>query len=151
MNKIEGDLLQLAINGEFDVIIHGCNCQCVMGKGIALSIKKKFPQAYEADRKTQAGSSEKLGTFSFAKIETNAHCFTVVNAYIQYHWRGQGTKVDYDALKNVMLEIKSCFSGKKIGYPLIGAGLAGGDWSIIYKIIDKELDGEDHTLVIFKS
>jgi O-acetyl-ADP-ribose deacetylase (regulator of RNase III) len=39
------------------------------------------------------------------------------------------------------------FAGKRIGYPKIGAGLAGGDWSIIEEIIDRELEGEDHTLV----
>jgi len=43
--------------------------------------------------------------------------------------------------------IKNDFSGKRIGYPLIGAGLAGGNWRIISKIIDEELNGEDHTLV----
>ena len=40
------------------------------------------------------------------------------------------------------------FSGKRIGYPKIGAGLAGGYWNIISKIIDKELEGENHSLVL---
>jgi O-acetyl-ADP-ribose deacetylase (regulator of RNase III) len=44
MKTVVGDLIQLALNGEFDVIIHGCNCQCVMGKGIALSVKKYSPK-----------------------------------------------------------------------------------------------------------
>ena len=35
----------------------------------------------------------------------------------------------------------------RIGYPKIGAGLAGGDWTIISKIIDEELKDIDHTLV----
>ncbi|PMU98153.1 phosphatase, partial [Pseudomonas sp. GP01-A4] len=30
---VRGDLLHLARQGDFDVIIHGCNCQCAMGKG----------------------------------------------------------------------------------------------------------------------
>jgi O-acetyl-ADP-ribose deacetylase (regulator of RNase III) len=46
--------------------------------------------------------------------------------------------------------IKQNFSGKRIGYPLIGAGLAGGDWKIISEIIDQELKGEDHTVVIYQ-
>ena len=41
------------------------------------------------------------------------------------------------------------FGGKRIGYPLIGAGLAGGDWQIISAIINEELVGENHTLVRF--
>jgi len=48
MNTVHGDLLRLALGGRFDVIVHGCNCQCAMGKGIALSIKQQFPEAYEA-------------------------------------------------------------------------------------------------------
>ena len=41
MNKIKGDLIKFAINGKFDVIIHGCNCFCTMGAGIAKTIKEK--------------------------------------------------------------------------------------------------------------
>jgi len=41
------------------------------------------------------------------------------------------------------------FAGRRIGYPRIGAGLAGGDWQRIAAIIDEELAGEDHTLVEF--
>ena len=41
------------------------------------------------------------------------------------------------------------FSGRRIGYPKIGAGLAGGDWTLIASIIEEELAGEDHTLVEF--
>ena len=51
--------------------------------------------------------------------------------------------------ENVFKKIKKNFSGLKIGYPAIGAGLAGGDWKKISKIIDKELQGEDHTFVEF--
>lgn len=42
------------------------------------------------------------------------------------------------------------FAEDRIGYPRIGAGLAGGDWSIIGAIIDEELHGLDHTLVEFR-
>jgi O-acetyl-ADP-ribose deacetylase (regulator of RNase III) len=58
-------------------------------------------------------------------------------------------KADYDAIRSVFKKIKSNFSGKRIGYPKIGAGLAGGDWDQISKIIDEELIDEDHTLVEF--
>ena len=47
-------------------------------------------------------------------------------------------------------KIKTDFAGQKIGYSLIGAGLAGGDWNKISEIIDKELKDENHTLVEFE-
>jgi O-acetyl-ADP-ribose deacetylase (regulator of RNase III) len=149
MKVTRGDLLQLALAGEFDVIVHGCNCQCQMGKGIALSIKQRFPEAYEADLRTPKGDRAKLGTISFAEIDCPPARFVIVNAYTQFHWRGDGVLVDYDAIRSAFRVIKQQFSGRRIGYPKIGAGLAHGDWSVIALIIDEELVGEDHTLVEF--
>jgi O-acetyl-ADP-ribose deacetylase (regulator of RNase III) len=40
MNVTEGDLIKFALDARFDVIIHGCNCRCVMGAGIAKIIKQ---------------------------------------------------------------------------------------------------------------
>ena len=49
MQTRSGDLIALAKAGEFDVIVHGCNCQCAMDAGIAKQIKAEFPAAYAAD------------------------------------------------------------------------------------------------------
>ncbi|WP_444935920.1 macro domain-containing protein [Microbulbifer sp. JMSA004] len=149
MNVVEGDLIKMALEGHFDVIVHGCNCQCQMGKGIALTIKKLFPEAYAADLGTEKGSRLKLGTYSSAYIPQLEASFTVVNAYTQFHWRGKGVMADYEAIRSVFTKVKKDFPGKRIGYPLIGAGLAGGDWEVISSIIENELEGENHTLVKF--
>ena len=50
-----------------------------------------------------------------------------------------------------MRAVKSRFPGKRIGYPKIGPGLAGGDWEIIRLLIEEELAGEDHTYVEFSA
>ncbi|PIE91145.1 MAG: phosphatase [Acidobacteria bacterium] len=147
MKIIKGDLIKLAIQGHFDVIVHGCNCFCTMGAGIAKSIKDQFPQAFEADLSTEKGDRNKLGTFSSATVFKNGHKFTIINAYTQFHWSGRGVQADYDAIRRVFRLIKQTYGGKRIGYPLIGAGLAGGDWDIISAIIDEELFQENHTLV----
>ena len=150
MKEIHGDLIKLAEEGHFDVIIHGCNCFCTMGAGIAKTIKERYPEAYEADCETVSGDKSKLGTYTSAVVESDSNAFTIVNAYTQYDWRGMGLKADYDAIRQVMKEIKIDLGGLVIGYPMIGAGLANGDWKIIKAIIEEELQGEDHTLVIYK-
>jgi len=147
MHVIQGDLLKLALMGEFDVVVHGCNCQCTMGAGIAKTIKDLFPEAYRADCATRKGDQEKLGTVSYADIVRAGTSFTIVNAYTQFHWRGKGTNADYSAIRGAMIEVKRLFGGRRIGYPLIGAGFAGGDWNVIAPIIDEALTGENHTLV----
>jgi O-acetyl-ADP-ribose deacetylase (regulator of RNase III) len=121
-----------------------------MGAGIAKSIRDRFPAAYDADLATEKGSREKLGSYSSAEITVDNHAFAVVNAYTQFHWRGSGVKADYEAIRKVFSGIKRDFAGKQIGYPMIGAGLAGGDWGTIADIIHQELADEDHTMVVFK-
>ena len=148
MKTIEGNLISLAKDGQFDVIVQGCNCFCTMGKGIALTIKQEFPEAYVADRKTKYGDSSKLGTYS--KAEAVGRALTIVNAYTQFDYRGYGPKADYKAIENAFKRLKTEFTGKKIAYPMIGAGLAKGDWERISGIINSALEGEDHTLVIYK-
>jgi O-acetyl-ADP-ribose deacetylase (regulator of RNase III) len=147
MQVERGDLVQKARAGEFDVIVHGCNCFCTMGAGIAKTIKQVFPAAYQADLATRAGDKAKLGTYSAAQVTVASQPLTIVNAYTQYQWRGPGPNVDYDAIRQVFRRLKRAYAGKRIGYPAIGAGLAGGDWAIISAIINDELAGENHVFV----
>ncbi len=147
MQVEKGDLIQRAKAGEFDVLVHGCNCFCTMGAGIAKTIKQVFPAAYQADLATPAGEASKLGSYSLAQVAASGRPLTIVNAYTQYHWRGPGPNVDYEAIRQVFRRLKHDFAGQRIAYPAIGAGLAGGDWTIIAAIIKEELAGENHVFV----
>ena len=151
MRYLKGDLIQLALSGKFDLIIHGCNCFCKMGAGIARQIRDTFPQAYLTDLETKPGDKSKLGKFSQADIRINEKALTIINGYTQYHYSGPNVLADYDAIKSLFYQIKLGFSGKRIGYPRIGAGLARGDWKKISRIIDSQLEGENHTLVEYLS
>lgn len=155
MKTIHGDLLQLALDGAFDVIVHGQNCHNDWGMGIVTSIRDVFPEAYVADQVTMKSDPAKLGTISFAIVErTSANkitrSITIVNGYTQYDYKSASkgaVLADYGAIRNVFAAVKEQFSGKRIGYKKIGAGLARGDWTIISEVIEEELQGEDHTLV----
>jgi O-acetyl-ADP-ribose deacetylase (regulator of RNase III) len=87
-----------------------------MGKGIALSIKLRFPEAYVADCTTAKGDPTMLGSISVAKIRRGDRTFHIVNGYTRFHWRGQGVKADYVAIRQVMRTVKAAFTGKSIGY-----------------------------------
>lgn len=144
---IDGDVVRDA--EQFELIAHCANCFCTMNSGVAPVIKAKFPEAYEVDCKTIKGDKKKLGTITFTTT-TNP---IVVNIYGQYGYGGRKKGIrdlDYNALRSGFKLIKERFSGKKIGLPKLGAGLAGGDWEIISKIIEEELTGEDVTVVNFK-
>lgn len=143
IKTVKGNLITMALNGEFDVIVHGANCFCTMGAGVARQIKIAFPSAFEVDKITIEGDKNKLGTCTWAECVS----VTVVNAYTQFGYGGSIIHLDYDAVRKCMKWIAENYKDKKIGLPKIGAGLGGGDWNKIKSIIEEELDGLDVTIV----
>lgn len=152
-----GDLIQAAKDGYLDVVGHGCNCMCTMKSGIAPLMAAAFPAAHDADQATQKGDVSKLGTFSSAKVDD----LLVVNLYTQYTFTGRREgKMDlsYDALKESLDNLADFLLEDplnapwdiRIGLPKIGAGLAGGDWGKIAKIIRESLADFDVTIYVLK-
>jgi O-acetyl-ADP-ribose deacetylase (regulator of RNase III) len=150
--EIRGDLISLAKKGVFDVIVHGCNCMHTMDGGIAREVAKSFPSAGTKDAMTVYGDKNKLGTFSYAVdgVDQRLLCdfderrlveyksdydktLFVVNAYTQYK---PGRDLYPWALAAALARVTAEFSGKVFGMPLIGCGIAGGDWEELKKIID---------------
>ena len=148
MKIVAGNLVTLALAGNYDLIMQGCNCMNQMGRGIALTIKNTWPEVYQADLATVKGDKTKLGTYTKAVVDINGKPLVVVNCYTQYNYNYEGVLVDYTAVQQVMTKIKQDYSGLKMAMPLIGAGLAKGDWSILSPIIETALEGEDLTLVV---
>ena len=151
-NYLEGNLITMAKNGDFDIIIHGQNCFHGWSKGFALELSKCFKGAKKADLATKKGDKNKLGTYSYSieKLE-NGKELIVINAYTQFSYGGQ-KKVHfvYAAFEQILEKIAKDFPDKTIAYPKIGAGLAGGDWLRILYSINLYFKSFDHTLVVYK-
>jgi len=149
-----GDLCLAAIGAEVNVIAHQANCFCRMKSGVAKRISEIFPDAVTADNVTEAGSKWKLGKWTHG---IGKNCFGnpvwVFNLYGQYNY-GYDTKqyTDYNHLEKAirsMAERLYLLRDKiKIGLPKIGAGLGGGDWEIISRIIETELKAFDVTIYV---
>ncbi len=128
----KGNLLAMAQAGEFDVIIHGCNCQANMGGGIAAQIAELYPEAQAADEEIfmdyEDSPIQLLGNVSIAPTDDGFH---IVNGYTQL-MGGAGT-FSYAALELVLMKVAALYPNKRIGIPYIGCGIAGGDQN---KIVD---------------
>jgi O-acetyl-ADP-ribose deacetylase (regulator of RNase III) len=143
VKTVKGDLLKLFKDGEFDAIVHGCNCFHTMGAGIAAQISKQFPVAFSQDVKhSKHGDRNKLGTFTTAWTAFGL----IVNAYTQFYPGIEDQDVLNKSIKEVFAGLDSqirFFIDKDVdkdnalvGIPRIGAGLAGGDWETIEGIIN---------------
>ena len=90
----KGNLIDMAEQGLFDIIVHGCNCFNTMGSGIAKEIRARYPEAYEADTRydAQIGATwryKKLGNYSSAVVSENM--FQIIIAYTEYSYNGSGS------------------------------------------------------------
>lgn len=138
MLKFEtGDLITLAEEGRFDIIIHGCNCFNTMGAGIAKQIAKRYPEAARVDMGTSFGDINKLGNYT----RYEAPNFEIINAYTQYsvnfrYTRDSSDMFEYEAFYLVLKKIARNYGAARYGLPYIGMGLAGGDKDRIIPIIE---------------
>jgi len=175
--EIKGNLIAEALAGKFDVIVHGCNCFCIMGKGLAPQMVKTFEcDKFFKEGPGYKGDINKLGTIEFEVFlndakghveiancdlnEFEAGDLVVVNAYTQYH---PGANLDYEALTLCLKKMNHVFKGKHIGLPQIGCGIAGGVWENninamfpreeldVKTIIQQELKDCDVTIVMYKN
>jgi len=154
---IKGNLIDKALEGEFDVVCHGANCFGIMGAGIAVQFKNKL-KAHRADSITGIhGDIHRLGTISYLHLALEDGTYTkkgdtqfnklgfiplgikqivVVNAYTQFNL---GANLDYEALTLCMRKINHEFRGNSVGLPWIGTGIGGGDKIKVEQILKQEL------------
>jgi len=152
MKTIVGDLLENVTHDA--IIVHGCNAQGVMGGGFALQVKNKYPKAYEGYREflrrcetdfDMVRTEQALGGVMTVGVGKNLH---IANAITQDKFGTNSRHANYEAIAHAF-ELIALASDKlmlPIHYPMIGAGLAGGNWNIISTIIEETLIGYDHTL-----
>jgi len=132
ITEIDANLLEYPLDG----IIHQANCFHVMGGGIALRIKNKFPEAYKADLTTVCGDEKKMGTFSLAVLPSNYHIYNMYSQFSITKYRNTMYDAVHDGLAKIELHAREN-NLKKLGLPKnMGSVLGGGDWRIVRAIIE---------------
>lgn len=131
IHVIKGDLLEQTTG----IIAHGCNMQGVMGSGIAKQIKEKYPSSFQAYRNLFTFRGLKGGTVFFYDESTD---LIIANAITQEFYGTDKRYVNYAWLVTAFMSILAAAKsqGMTVKFPMIGAGLAGGDWNIIEQLIN---------------
>lgn len=136
-NRVSGNLIELAKEGKFTHIGHGCNCFNTMGAGIALQIAKHFPAAVTVDQLTRKGDIKKLSNYTVAHqaMMDTTKSFNIVNFYTQF----QPGKFFMPSALDLAL-YKFCYEedtdeNTHLGIPWIGCGIGGGNIKDVTKIL----------------
>lgn len=148
INEVKGNIF----DGDEDIICHQTNCLGIMGGGIALQVRKLFPNVYdeyvELCNQYKKNPAHLLGYTQF--VSTNdgriiANCFGQNNV-------GIGIQTDYNSLKLSLIQVRQKAERENLSVAIpynIGCGLAGGDWNVVSKIIDDIFKDSNVNCVIY--
>jgi len=134
MNKtIYKDILSI----KSGIVCHQVNCKGIMGKGLALDIKNKYPSVHTAylNRCISHDSKDLLGHVLLSFIPETS--LIIASLFGQENYGSDGKLyTDYKALEKCLEFLARYFSKMNVYIPYkIGCGLGGGDWKIVSKII----------------
>lgn len=132
MKTIEGDILDI----EEGLICHQVNTCGVFNAGLAKQIRIKYPIVFECYSKRYKSNLWTLGDVQAVKV---THTLTVANIAAQATYGRSGLHTNYDALNQGFKKIADKFKGQIYIPEKIGCGLAGGDWEVVFDMIEKEL------------
>lgn len=155
---VKGNVVDGLLNGEIDYLIHQTNCQGKFSSGVAGEIRKRIPEAYEKYMKyynmwiSRGQKHIPLGDISIGG--------NVINLHSQLYYGNDGKRyTNYGAMAAGFQDIfyvlqdidDRMLSGIKVGLPYqIGCGLGGGDWEIVYELIEHCLAPYVKTVVIYE-
>lgn len=131
------------------IITHCCNDAGGWGSGFVIAISKRWQQPEHAYRKwfvdkDHDGLTFELGHVQLVKVKDDLY---VCNMIGQRNY-GRRSSPDYPFIRYDALE--KCFAkaahharvlGASIHMPRVGCGLAGGNWDVVSKIVERTCNG----------
>jgi len=131
MKIITGNILDIPEG----IICHQVNCQGVMGTGIALQIRRKWPKVYEEYRDVHRRGQLFLGNITLTQVGPKLF---VANLCGQDRYGRDKRYTDYNALARCMAVLSLLNWPIYIPYGM-GCSNAGGDWKVVSSLIDRFL------------
>ena len=130
IEEASGDLFL----AEVDALVNAVNTVGVMGKGLALAFKKKFPENFSAYQRACAAGDVTLGKmFVFDRAPRSPRW--IVNFPTKRHWRDSSRLED---IRAGLLDLRDQVARHAIGsiaMPALGCGLGGLDWNDVRPMI----------------
>ena len=131
-----GDILA----ADAEVLVNTVNCVGVMGRGIALQFKNRFPanfKAYAAACKRNEVRPGKMFVFDTRELSWPRY---VINFPTKRHWRGKSRIEDIRAGLEALVEEIRARGIRSVAIPPLGSGLGGLDWNEVRPLIEEAME-----------
>ena len=136
------------LESQSDALVNPVNCVGVMGKGLALQFKKRFPHVYEIYRNACSKGSMNPGRCLFVRTHQKCPRY-VVNFPTKRHWRQASRLEDIEHgladLKRMLKFYRNVepetLTIRSIAVPPLGCGLGGLSWSDVRPLLLSHLEG----------
>jgi O-acetyl-ADP-ribose deacetylase (regulator of RNase III) len=129
-----GDLLR---QEDVEAIVNTVNCVGVMGKGIALQFKNKWPANFQAYQAACRAGDVRPGKMFIHDNGALVKPHYIVNFPTKDHWRG-ASRLEYiqDGLQDLIALIRQR-EIRSIAIPPLGCGNGGLDWLAVRPLIEQ--------------
>jgi O-acetyl-ADP-ribose deacetylase (regulator of RNase III) len=130
----EGDLFAIKVDARVNTV----NCVGIMGAGVALAFKNRYPKMYLAYRQYCEAGKMRPGKLLIWKSPEGE---LIINFPTKRHWRNKSQLEDIESglvsLRDyLLLPSTACDS---ITVPALGCGHGGLDWSVVSVLIESHL------------
>lgn len=131
---LQGDLLKQL---DVDAIVNTVNCVGVMGKGIALQFKKKWPGNFKLYAEACKAGLVQPGHMFIYDAGLLATPKFIINFPTKDHWRGR-SHIEFirDGLSDLIAQIEAR-QITSIAIPSLGCGNGGLDWGDVKPLIEQ--------------
>lgn len=132
---------------DFNVRVNTVNCVGVMGAGVALAFKQRYPEMFrEYKRECDAGRLQpgKLHTWETLSGER------IVNFPTKRHWREMSQYEDIEAGLKALRAYLTPLGRITVALPALGCGHGGLEWGRVRSMIEQELTGLEAEISVFE-
>jgi O-acetyl-ADP-ribose deacetylase (regulator of RNase III) len=151
IRSIAGDLF--ANEYQAQALAHGCNCQGVMGAGVAVGFRERYPAMY-AEYRRRCQAMPRLFNPGDAFLWKDEALPWVFNLATQDGYGRSRARATYDAIERALSAMRAQAEAEgiaSIALPRIGAGLGGLDWLQVRASIERVFANWHGSLYIYEA
>ena len=138
------------LTARVEALVNTVNTVGVMGKGIALQFKVKYPENFREYASAVKRDEVRVGSMLVVKLNRLDQLRYIINFPTKQHWKSPSRLVfiteGLSDLRRILIELDV----KSVALPPLGCGNGGLDWNTVKTLIERELADLDIDIQVYE-